>query len=37
LLDNPPPVQPYAKGSWGPDSAQQLVASNGSWHEPWTP
>ena len=37
LLDNPPPVQPYAKGSWGPDSAQQLVAGNGSWHEPWTP
>ena len=26
LLDNPPPVQPYAPGSWGPDSIKQLIA-----------
>jgi glucose-6-phosphate 1-dehydrogenase len=28
LLDNPPPVQTYAKGSWGPDSITQIVAPN---------
>jgi glucose-6-phosphate 1-dehydrogenase len=26
LLENPPPVQPYAKGSWGPDSINDLIA-----------
>ncbi len=26
LLENPPPVQPYAKGSWGPDSINELIA-----------
>jgi glucose-6-phosphate 1-dehydrogenase len=35
LLDAPPPVQPYAKGSWGPDAADQLVASYGGWRGPW--
>ena len=28
LLDNPPPVRPYAKGSWGPDSITDIVAPN---------
>ena len=37
LLDKPPPVQPYAKGSWGPEAAHQLVAGHGCWHAPWTP
>jgi glucose-6-phosphate 1-dehydrogenase len=36
LLDERPPVQPYAKGSWGPEAAAKLVAGHGSWHEPWT-
>ena len=35
LLDAPPPVQPYAKGSWGPSAADQLVASYGGWRGPW--
>jgi len=35
LLDNPPPVQPYAKGSWGPEAGEQVLASYGPWHEPW--
>jgi len=35
LLDNPPPVHPYAQGSWGPDEAEQLVAGHGNWHAPW--
>jgi glucose-6-phosphate 1-dehydrogenase len=26
LLENPPPVQPYAKGSWGPESINELIA-----------
>jgi glucose-6-phosphate 1-dehydrogenase len=36
LLDERPQVQPYAKGSWGPEAAAKLVAGHGSWHEPWT-
>jgi glucose-6-phosphate 1-dehydrogenase len=35
LLDNPPPVESYAPGSWGPESADRLVAGHGRWQEPW--
>jgi glucose-6-phosphate 1-dehydrogenase len=35
LLDNPPPVHPYAKGSWGPAEADRLVAGYRGWHGPW--
>ena len=35
LLDAPPPPHPYAKGTMGPDAADQLVAGFGGWHEPW--
>jgi glucose-6-phosphate 1-dehydrogenase len=35
LLDNPPPVNGYAKGSWGPDAANHLVSGCGGWHGPW--
>jgi glucose-6-phosphate 1-dehydrogenase len=35
LLDQPPEVHPYAKGSWGPAAADQLPAGHGQWHEPW--
>jgi len=37
LLDAPPPVHPYAKGSWGPAAADELVARCGGWHGPWLP
>ena len=37
LLDSPPPVQPYAQGSWGPEQAEELVAGYGGWHGPWLP
>jgi glucose-6-phosphate 1-dehydrogenase len=37
LLDAPPPVQPYAKGTWGPAAADDLIADHGGWHEPWVP
>jgi glucose-6-phosphate 1-dehydrogenase len=35
LLDNPPPVHPYAKGSWGPEAADQLLSGYGGWRGPW--
>jgi glucose-6-phosphate 1-dehydrogenase len=35
LLDAPPPVDTYAPGSFGPASADKLVAGHGRWHEPW--
>jgi glucose-6-phosphate 1-dehydrogenase len=35
LLENPPPVRPYAKGSWGPDEGEQVLAGHGRWHDPW--
>jgi glucose-6-phosphate 1-dehydrogenase len=33
LLDDPPPVEPYAPGSWGPESVKRLVAPY-RWHLP---
>jgi glucose-6-phosphate 1-dehydrogenase len=35
LVDSPPPVHPYAKGTWGPAEADRLLAGHGRWHEPW--
>ena len=35
LLDSPPPVLPYPKGSWGPEQANVLTAQCGGWHAPW--
>jgi glucose-6-phosphate 1-dehydrogenase len=35
LLDNPPPVQTYQPGTWGPSASDQLVAEYGGWREPW--
>jgi glucose-6-phosphate 1-dehydrogenase len=35
LLNAPPPVHSYAKGSWGPAAADGLVAGYGGWHGPW--
>jgi glucose-6-phosphate 1-dehydrogenase len=36
LLEHPPPVHPYQKGSWGPEAANQLPEGFGRWHQPWT-
>jgi glucose-6-phosphate 1-dehydrogenase len=33
LLENPPPVEPYSRGSWGPESVNRLVAPH-HWHLP---
>jgi glucose-6-phosphate 1-dehydrogenase len=35
LIDSPPPLQTYAKGSWGPEAATKLVAGYPSWRNPW--
>ncbi len=35
LLDSPPPVLPYAPGSWGPKEGDDLVSGHGRWHAPW--
>jgi len=35
LLENPPPVHPYAKGSWGPQAGDQVLEGFGRWHDPW--
>jgi glucose-6-phosphate 1-dehydrogenase len=35
LLENPPEVHAYEKGSWGPAAANELVAGYGGWHGPW--
>jgi glucose-6-phosphate 1-dehydrogenase len=37
LLDAPPPVEPYAPGSWGPAAAGQLLTGHPSWRRPWLP
>jgi glucose-6-phosphate 1-dehydrogenase len=35
LLDAPPPVHEYEKGTWGPAAADDLVADVGGWRGPW--
>jgi len=35
LLDAPPPVHPYAKGTWGPEAGDRLPHASGGWHGPW--
>jgi glucose-6-phosphate 1-dehydrogenase len=34
LLDGPPPIQPYAPGSWGPQPALDDLAAPYHWHLP---
>ncbi|TKV56960.1 glucose-6-phosphate dehydrogenase [Nakamurella flava] len=34
LLENPPPVKPYAPGSWGPNAIHQLIAPH-AWRLPF--
>jgi glucose-6-phosphate 1-dehydrogenase len=35
LLDWPPPVHPYARGSWGPGAANDIFGGRGHWADPW--
>ncbi len=37
LLDSPPPVHPYAQGSWGPKEGDSIAAGFGGWRGPWDP
>jgi glucose-6-phosphate 1-dehydrogenase len=34
LLAEPPPVRPYAEGSWGPNQVHQLIAPR-AWRLPF--
>ena len=35
LLEHPPGVLPYPRGSWGPEDAETLVRGHPRWHDPW--
>ena len=35
LIDDPPPVHPYAPGSWGPAEGDRLLSGFGKWRGPW--
>lgn len=37
LLDEPGPVHPYERGTWGPKEAEKLTRGICQWHEPWLP
>ena len=35
LIDAPPAVRPYARGSWGPAGAGRVVRGHLPWQDPW--
>jgi glucose-6-phosphate 1-dehydrogenase len=37
LIDDPPPVEEYEPGTWGPESASHLLTGHGGWRTPWLP
>jgi glucose-6-phosphate 1-dehydrogenase len=37
LLDEPGPVHPYEKGTWGPKQADELLQGIAHWSDPWLP
>jgi glucose-6-phosphate 1-dehydrogenase len=37
LVDAPPPVEVYERGTWGPASASDLTRDYGGWRDPWLP
>jgi glucose-6-phosphate 1-dehydrogenase len=37
LIDNPCELEPYRKGSWGPEGASNLLHGYGGWRKPWLP
>ncbi|HXL19292.1 MAG TPA: hypothetical protein VN961_17390, partial [Streptosporangiaceae bacterium] len=37
LLDAPPPVEGYPKGSFGPRGADTIVRGYPPWRRPWLP
>jgi glucose-6-phosphate 1-dehydrogenase len=34
ILDSPPPIEEYERGTWGPEEAEVLAAEHGNWREP---
>lgn len=34
LLDSPPPLEPYERGTWGPAGADAMATEYGGWREP---
>jgi glucose-6-phosphate 1-dehydrogenase len=36
LLEKPPRILPYKRGTWGPKAADRLVKDYGGWRDPWT-
>ena len=37
LIDDPPDVEPYKPGGWGPEGAAHLTTGYGGWRQPWLP
>jgi glucose-6-phosphate 1-dehydrogenase len=37
LLDDPPDVESYQPGTWGPEAAAHLLHGHGGWRKPWLP
>ncbi len=37
ILDDPPEVEPYEAGHWGPEGASHLTTGYGGWRRPWLP
>jgi glucose-6-phosphate 1-dehydrogenase len=37
LIDDPPAVEPYEPGTWGPQRAHDLCRGICEWYEPWMP
>jgi len=35
LVETPPPVESYQPHTWGPESAERLIADYGGWRGPW--
>jgi glucose-6-phosphate 1-dehydrogenase len=35
LIDDPPQVEPYKPGHWGPEGATHLTTGYGGWRRPW--
>jgi glucose-6-phosphate 1-dehydrogenase len=37
LLDSPPRIASYRRGTWGPPAARKLLPRDDPWREPWPP
>jgi glucose-6-phosphate 1-dehydrogenase len=35
LLDDPPQIHTYARGTWGPNEAQSVLQGDHRWQQPW--